>query len=362
MNKERISGTQLKNLMIQFILGSTLLAGGVNFVSNDLWLAVVIAILAAVPVLLMYGRLCSMHRDKDIYDLFYDSLGKTAGFIFTLLFLLFSLYLSAAVLRNLTEFVQLAFFPDTPQYVVAIFTGITVLYSVKKGIEVMARGVSYVVYIIIGLLLITISLSVKDMDVRNLFPLFSNNPKQIYDEVILHLSFPYLETVMFTSITPSLNRTDSPYKSYIYSLLISGAVLLLLYLRNLLVLGAYVMKNVYYPAYITISLINIADFITRIEVIVTINYVFCVVLKVTICILSACKALCKVTKVKDYKVYGTPCVLFTIFFSAIIFEDTMDMFNTLLYSRYAFLFFQVFMILVTYLFTEYKFRKNKVKN
>ncbi len=359
MNVERISGKEFRNMMIMFILGSSLIAGGANYTKNDRWLADIIAIIVAIPILLMYGRIADINRNKDIYDVFYASLGKTFGTICTLLLFIFSLFVSSAVLRNLTEFIQVAFFPQTPKYIVAIMAGLTAYYSIRKGIETVARGVSFVVSFVIALLVGTFLLSLTEMDFENIFPMFACPAKNLIRESITLLSFPYLETVFFLSMTPSLNKNDSPYKAFLTSHFVSGALLLLLFLRNLFVLGSEVISVLYYPSYITISLIDIADFVTRIEVIITTNYIFCIVLKASICMLSAAKALCKLTKSIDYKMHLLPVALFTIFYSGVVFEDTLDMFDSLRYTVYLNLIVQVLIIIATYIFTEIKHKRKR---
>lgn len=359
MNTEKISGKELRNTMIIFILGSSLIAGGSTYSRNDRWLADIIAITVGVPIILMYARLASINRDKDIYDVFYDSLGKFFGPICTFLLLCFSLFISSAVIRNLTEFIQVAFFRLTPKYIVAIMIGLTSYYCLKKGIETIARSISFVLLIIIILLVGTFPLSLKEMNFENILPVFACPPKNIIREAISLLSFPYLETVFFLSITPNLNKTDSLYKAYLTSHFVSGSLLLLLFLRNLFVLGHEVISIVYYPSYITISLINIADFVTRIEAIITTNYIFCIVLKATICMLSATKALCKLTKANEYRTHIAPVVLFSVFFSSVVFEDTLDMFDSLRYTVYINLISQILIILIAYIFTEIKHKKKR---
>ena len=181
----------------------------------------------------MYGRIADINRDKDIYDVFYASLGKTFGTISSLLLFIFSLFVSSAVLRNLTEFIQVAFFPQTPKYIVAIMAGLTAYYSIRKGIETVARGVSFVVSIVIALLVGTF-LSLTEMDFENIFPMFACPAKEPYQGIDNAIILPYLETVFFLSMTPSLNKNDSPYKAFLTSHFVSGALLLLLFLRNLL--------------------------------------------------------------------------------------------------------------------------------
>ena len=75
--------------------------------------------------------------------------------------------------------------------------------------------------------------------------------------------------------------------------------------------------------------------------------------------LSAAKALRKLTKSDDYKMHLLPVALFTIFYSGVVFEDTLDMFDSLRYTVYLNLIVQVLIIIATYIFTEIKHKRKR---
>ena len=359
MEKELISGKQLRNLISVYLLGAALVTSGSVYAHHGAWISEISAFIIAIPIILMYARLGSIHRDKDIYDLFYDSLGRFVGITFSIIFLIYSIYLGAGVLRNFTEFVQVIFFPETPQYVTAIFAGLAILYNLKKGIEVLGRALSSIAFLLLAMTLITILFSIKDMDYSNIYPLFAAKPMDLVKETYFLLTLPYLETVMFLGINSNIKSSDSLYKAYLFGIITGGVFLLLTFFRNLFVLGTYVMESMYFPAYTAISLINIADFITRIEVIAAANYTFAVTLQTAICILTACKGLTKLTKTNSYKPFATPIVLLTIYLSKALFRSTMDLFDVIKKYRFPILLVQTIIPFITYIATEIRYRKSK---
>jgi spore germination protein KB len=357
MNREIISGKQLKNLIIVYLMGAALVASGSAYAKHCAWISEIASIIIAIPIVLMYARLSCISKGKNIFDLFQDSLGKFIGCIFTLLFLIYSIYLGSAVIRNFTEFVQIVFFPDTPQYTTAIFAFCTILYIINKGIEPLARAVSSVAYLLIGVMLMLVVFSLGDMDFSNILPIFSEKISVMAKESFFLLSLPYLEIVMFLGLGGSFKKGDSLYKAYVYGLVISGVVLLLAFLRNIFVLGTHVMEQVYFPAYTSTSLIDIADFITRIEVIASSTYTFSIIIQSAVCFITACKGVAKLANIKDYKVFSAPACLLGLYLSKTMFKSTQALFGTIIKGRVPVFLVQFLIPLITWIAAEIKFGK-----
>jgi spore germination protein KB len=357
MNREIISGKQLKNLIIVYLMGAALVASGSAYAKHCAWISEIASIIIAIPIVLMYARLSCISKGKNIFDLFQDSLGKFIGCIFTLLFLIYSIYLGSAVIRNFTEFVQIVFFPDTPQYTTAIFAFCTILYIMNKGVEPLARFVSTITYLLIGIMLMLVVFSLGDMDFSNILPLPGEKISTMAKESFFLLTLPYLEIVMFLGLGGSFKKGDSIYKAYVYGIVTSGVVLILAFLRNLFVIGTHVMEQVYFPAYTSTSLINIADFITRIEVVASSTYTFSIIIQSAICLITACKGVAKLTKVNDYKVFAAPACLLGLYLSKTMFKSTQALFGTIIKGRVPVFLVQFLIPLITWIAAEKKYGK-----
>jgi spore germination protein KB len=60
----------------------------------------------------------------------------------------------------------------------------------------------------------------------------------------------------------SVKKEDSPFKIYLYAILMSTLILVLVVLRNIWTLGAPMMAAEYFPSYTTARIIGVGDFLT----------------------------------------------------------------------------------------------------
>jgi len=121
MQKSIISSKQAIYIMILFLVGSSAVTGVSTSSKQDSWISFLLAIVMAIPLILMYSRIIKLFPSKNLYDILYELFGKIGGLIFSLIYIIYSLQLSALVIRNFTEFFQMVSMKETPQYILAIF-------------------------------------------------------------------------------------------------------------------------------------------------------------------------------------------------------------------------------------------------
>jgi spore germination protein KB len=172
-------------------------------------------------------------------------------------------------------------------------------------------------------------------------------------------AFPYAEVVLFTTIMPYADAKCNSKKIYLISLFLGGSYLLIGMLRNILVLGFPTLEILNFPSYYTIQMINLGYFITRIEVIVSGNYIISGTIKVCVCLFATVKGFSKLFNIKDYKVLVIPITLLMIAYSGLYYKSTMEMFEFINIYKYYAPVFQVILPGIILIFAEIKYRKNK---
>ncbi|MDF2686953.1 MAG: spore gernimation protein, partial [Clostridia bacterium] len=163
----------------------------------------------------------------------------------------------------------------------------------------------------------------------------------------------------FTAVLPTINSKCNSYKIYLYGLLIGGAVIFIGMVRNILVLGITAMDAYYFSSYHVLEIVDIGDFISRIEVIVAGNYLIAGSSKVLICFYAVTKGLSKLFKIKDYKLLLVPVAFLMVAFSKIYYVSTMEMFNFIGVYKYYAPIFQIVLPIIIYIFAEIKIKIKK---
>src|SRR5699024_8178124 len=101
---------------------------------------------------------------KDFIGLSTHLLGKTGGFLLLVILLLYFLFLIVFSVALLTDFIYIAFLPETPEYAILIWFMIFFAYAAWKGIKSIAltAGVLTVIAMFAGHMITLLDTRLKD--------------------------------------------------------------------------------------------------------------------------------------------------------------------------------------------------------
>jgi spore germination protein KB len=266
------------------------------------------------------------------------------------------------VLRNFQEFIRVIAFPETPEFVPVMLMGILCIWVVKEGIEVLGRFSQLVIIILASIIIIVTILNMKDADFDNLRPFLYNGTGPVFKSAFSVFSFPFAETVLFMAVFNFMKKRNNSYRVYYFALAIGAFLILLSNVRNLLVLGADLIDQVYFPSYTAVSLINIGEFLQRIEVTVAVVLLFGGFVKISVCLLAAVRGIDYLFKIGNYRQIVAPVGLLMMITSCFIYQNIMEMeeFAAKVYKYYAFP-FQVILPVIIWIGAEIKVKQDKKK-
>lgn len=323
-------------LLMMFNFGSSVVMGVSTGAAQDSWISLLLAILLAIPVGLMYGRIMELNPETDLFDAMEAMLGKVLGRIFTALMTWYALHLAAVVLRNFSEFIQISSLLDTPQVPVMIMMLLAVCYLGKSGCKALGKWALATMPLVMAIVVATVVLSLNVMRFDHILPIFGSSIDMIVTDAVQIFTFPFCETVLFLGVADCVRKEDNPKKLWLTAILLSGLVLMVIILRNLFVLGAEVVSIEYFPSYVAARIINLGDFLSRIEGSISVNFILAGITKITVCLIAASKGLAKLFGAGDYRRLIVPTGLLTMALAVIVYDNTMAMFAFVkYYSIYA---------------------------
>ncbi|MDP4182917.1 MAG: endospore germination permease, partial [Bacillota bacterium] len=246
------------------------------------------------------------------------------GRIISIIYIWYAFHLGALVLRNFGEFINTLAMTETPMFVRLLCMGLVCIIAVRLGIEVLGRTTTYFLTIIFFILVAVQILGLPEMNINYLKPIFGKGIAPVLKGGYAVFSFPFAETVLFIGIFSSLKTKKSPIKVYLWGILISAFVIIIVTIRNITALGK-TLGNFYFPSYEAVSQISVGDFIQRIEVTVSIVFVFSVLIKGSICLLVACKGIGKIFNLYDYRSIVIQTGLLMVYFSYTVYDNIMEM-------------------------------------
>lgn len=357
MQKEQINNKEGICLLALFTMGSTLILGSGGAAKNDAWIAGILGIIMAIPMLIVYIRILAAYPGQSLYDIVEISMGRIAGKIVSIIYVWYSFHLGALVIRNFGEFINTVAMPETPILFTMLCLGIVCILTVNAGVEVLGRVSAFCLPVQIFIIVVVQLLVIPLLNFENIKPILANGLSPVLMGGFSAFSFPYAETSVFMGIFFSLKRKTSIPKVYFSGIFIAAFFIIILTLRNIFVLGNEI-ERLYFPAHVAVSHVSIGEFIERIEVTVAIVFVFGVFIKTSVCLLSACKGIEKLFKLNNYRSIVIQTGLLMIYFAHILYDNIMEMqlWAFRVYPYYAFP-FQVIIPVIILISVEIKKRR-----
>lgn len=211
------------------------------------------------------------------------------------------------------------------------------------------------------MIVIVFLLLIDKININNLRPLFNEDLNIVMEASFHAFIFPFTQTIVFTTIFSSFDKKAS-YKVYTLGILIGWVVLFVLSVNDILVLGVAVSKNMYFPSYASVRLLEIGDISAGFEIVIAGAFLIAGFIKVSMCLLSTCNGIAKILCFNDYKFLVTPIGLLIINLSYFIHDSIMEKskFALDIYPLYA-LPFQVILPILILIAAEIK-KKQLVDN
>lgn len=269
MEKAKISTYQLFTLIVLFELSSAILIPLGLGAKQDAWLAILLGMAGGCFLFLIYYSLYQYYPRILPTEYMQKLIGRFFGRILGFLYIFFFLYLAARVLRDFGEMLLTVAYPSTPLFIVNAALIVVVVYTVKKGIEVLARTGELFIILVFLLAITSLVLIVFSglIEITNLQPVMEVNITEMMTTVYSETLFmPFAEVLVFTMIFPYLDQPKKLKRTGLFALGLSGIALAATIAINISVLGVNTASRSQFPLLSTIQFIEIADFIERLDI------------------------------------------------------------------------------------------------
>lgn len=321
MEEAKIKGSQLFMLVVLFEMGSALVIGIGTNAKQDAWISVLIGMIGGLLLFLIFNRLFLYYPDVPFTSYVQKITGKFIGRIIAFLYIIYFMYIASRVLRDFGELLTTTIYSSTPMLIINALMIITIVYAVHKGFEVIARVCELyflLVYLlaIIGFLLVAFS-GLVHLD--NLRPILENGwMPPLKTAVKETLNFPFGEMVVFTMILPYLNEPKKAKRVCLGGMILSGFNVAITTFINIACLGANLYARSPFPLLSTISKIQLANFIERLDVFFMLYLMIGGFFKIAIFFYAAVIGATDIFGFKDHKKLTFPIGLIILFASMAI--------------------------------------------
>lgn len=325
-----INRFQLWLLIVNFTVGSALLlipsAVAVE-AKQDAWFAMLLATVTGMFLTFIMVTLANFFPDLTLVAIAQKLLGKPIGKLIGLLYAWFSLHLCALVIRNAVDFIKSVVMPETPMLTFILMAAFLTFLTVFHGLETIARSNQlFSPFAMIGFWL-TVFLIMPLMKGENIQPFFAEGVKPVLRGAFPVLGFPFAELVVFLMILPFINNRKRLKLVFISGTLVGGFSLTVITLACILVLGVTPTALSIFAPFNVARLINIGDFLTRIETIIALAFLIGIYAKIIVTFYAGTLAVTQVFNLSDYRPVIIPLLIITATLSLILDRNIVEEFN-----------------------------------
>jgi spore germination protein KB len=317
-------------MIVLFEFGTALVVPIGLKAEQGVWLSILVALPGGVLIYLVYDYLFRQYPNLILSGYIRKIIGKYMSLPLIFLYIAYFMYNSARNLREAGDLLITVAYDQTSMLVIHATMIVAVIYVLKKGIEVFFRlGEIYIIITVcLGVIAnVTIVFS-GIVDLKNLLPFLGAGWKQVlsmaYPNIFL---FPFAELVCFATVFPHLNQISTVRKTGIIGIVISGLILSMTHAVQIATLGSDIYARSIFPLFTTISLVNIGNFLQRLDAIVVLTLIIGVFFKMSMYCYAAMAMIADVFNVPDERKLAYPVgivVLFTSIVSARSFPEHME--------------------------------------
>ncbi|RRJ65540.1 spore gernimation protein [Paenibacillus oralis] len=307
MKQEKSGLAELISGFVLFEVGSTTLFQIGGDAGQDAWAAMAIAAVAGFILLLMYLAIHRRDPELDLFELCRKYLGKTAGSLLSVLFVVYFAYEASRNLRDLGELAAYVLLNRTPLVVIMLIGLAIVANSARYGLRVvfLCGLVLFPLVVLSYMILISMIGGLGLMHFENMLPILENGLKPVWKEVPNIISFPFAQPMLFLVFFSRLKTEQNARKAFLIAYGCTAVFLIAVNQINVLVLGPKLASTVAFPLLQTVQLIELAEVFERMDVLFVIVLFMGLGAKMLLFYIGAVKGCDRVTGV-PYKKWIIP--------------------------------------------------------
>ena len=314
--KERINSRQLFMLIVSFELGTTIVVGLGLEAKQDAWMVTLLATGIGLLLYVIYTELFRLFPGQFLTQYIPQIFGKVLGFPINLLYISFFIYDAARDLRDFAELIIGSILPETPLAIICFFFIFVIGYAVYHGIEVISRTNELLLpsVIFLSVLVFILLLASNKIILTNLQPVLGAGISPVINATFpMAVTFPFGESVVFAMFLPYLNQPFKARKTGLAALLFSGIIITYFNVIIITVLGSDVASVSSFPLLAAVRLINVGQFIQRMDIIVIFFMLIGGFIKVTLFFMGAVIGTVSMFRLSNHRTLVVPVglIIFT---------------------------------------------------
>ncbi|WP_039658547.1 GerAB/ArcD/ProY family transporter [Clostridium tyrobutyricum] len=276
---------------------------------QDEWIAILLYSLGGILLQLIYITLYRKYPNDTIVTYMPKIYGKFIGNIVGTAYVAYFTYISARVFRDFVELISAFSLEYTSRILFSTFFIIIIVYAVYNEIDNIS-SLAQLYFIIIIVVKISsfflIIISQDNFKFYNLKPVMVGGVLDLLKKSWHIVTVPYGETVLFAMFYPMVIENQKIKKAAILSIFADAALLAINSITFICTLGVNFAISTNFPLLETYRLIDIGDFLSRLDIIVILVFLVDGFFKISIFLYGAVLGTSQILKLKSNKIPSIP--------------------------------------------------------
>jgi spore germination protein KB len=319
---EMISSRQMTIVFLAFMTGSAIInipSPIAGLAKNGAWISILMALSAGYILLACVLYLNKQYPGLTFIEYSRKAIGNWLTLLLAIPYLIFITMMVSFIVIDIGGFFTTAMLRETPSYAFHALILLTASLTARAGIEVMARMFPLLLFVMFGSTIIVLLFASPQFHPGNLLPVMPNGFKPILHGAFFLYGFPYGELVLMATLLPFVRqeKESALVKYMMYALLINGLSLLIVTVCTIMTFGP-LSGELKFSVFMIARIINVQDFIERIESVIGLSLIAASYMKTTIALFVLNLSISHLLKLKDNRILFFPltmiCFLLTLTF------------------------------------------------
>jgi len=289
---------------------------------QDAWVAFLVAGAAGAGFVLLLSSLVHHLPRESLVGASRRLLGRYVGGLLGLLYVCYSAYIGSLVLRTFGDFVATVLLPESPLGAVILVMALLCAYSVRHGLEPFVRAVQILAPMVVGIVVLGSILVVNKMKPEQLLPVFEAGLPTVLRAAFTIFAISFGDLVLFAQVLPKVQPAAAIRRGLLRGVAATTAVLTAGRLVSTMVLGSHLIATASYPSLEVARAIEVADFITRLDVLLVAMWVGGGLTKAGLALWTTASGLAEWLGLRDYRPLVLPVMTILAAFALVVYEDT----------------------------------------
>ncbi|MEW9674362.1 endospore germination permease [Ammoniphilus sp. 3BR4] len=327
--KIKISVRQFAVLVFLYAVGTTILvtpSGLVADAKQDALIAIIIGIAISFLIIYLYNTVASLFPQMTFIEYSEVIFGKWVGKMISLLYVFGIGFMGATTLLfYVGNFMTTQIMVGASINSIMILFAIPVVVALRLGIETLARTAEILFPWFVVLYIGLVTFVSPQMEIENLRPVFQTGIKPVLRASLDFISIAALTSVSFFMIFPMVNNLKKAKKGFYLATFSAGVVIFIISVVSISVLGVELTERHLYPSYALARMINVGNFLQRIEAIVAALWLITIYFKLTLYFYVWVDGLARILKLSDYRVLILPMSFLLVVYSQVVYPNVTYM-------------------------------------